>query len=75
MEGSPVRPNAKFNPFHDDYLSEIVRATASAGDCMKKPQRGSLKMQSCSAWEEESRTTLNFVNCLMMWADSIGCSV
>jgi hypothetical protein len=37
------RLNAKFNPFDDDYLAEIVIATASAWGRMKKPPRGELE--------------------------------
>jgi hypothetical protein len=37
------RLNAKFNPFDDDYLAEIVIATASAWGRMKKPPHGELE--------------------------------
>ena len=37
------RLKAKFNPFDDDYLAEIIGATASAWGRMKKPPRKELE--------------------------------
>lgn len=37
------RLEAKFNPFDDDYLAEMVGATVRAWDLMKKPFRGELE--------------------------------